>query len=104
MIEYKSVIIENIDFAAQGNKEIHQNLRTLYTTPEGSVPLDRKFGINVDLLDGPIPLTQGRAIVEYTEKTKRYEPRAVVKEVNFEVNHRSGNLIPKVVISVVNDS
>lgn len=101
MIDYEAVIIENIDFAAQGNEEINQNLKTLYTTIEGTVPFDRKFGVNIDFIDSPIPIAQGKMIVEYTEKTRRYEPRARVEEVNFEANPLTGKLIPKVVIQLV---
>lgn len=104
MIDYSMVKIENIDFAAEGNTEIYQNLKILYTTPAGTVPFDRDFGINIEFLDAPIPLAQGRIIVEYTEKTKTYEPRAAVKEVNFDIHPQSGNLIPKVVINLVSDA
>lgn len=98
MIDYTLV---NIDFGAEGNTEIYQNLKTLYTTPAGTVPFDRDFGINIELLDAPIPLAQGRLIVEYTEKTEKYESRASVKEVNFEVNPKNGKIFPKVVIEIV---
>lgn len=98
MIDYSLVQIGGIDFAAEGNAEIYQNLKILYTTPVGTVPYDRNFGINTEYLDAPLPLAQGRLIVEYTEKTKVYEPRATVKEVNFEMDSENGKLIPKVVI------
>ena len=35
-----------IIFDAIGSDEILQNLRTLYTTPQGTVPFDRDFGID----------------------------------------------------------
>ncbi|WP_404427312.1 hypothetical protein LG296_01710 [Ureibacillus chungkukjangi] len=104
IIDYSSVLISDIDFAAEGNSEIFQNLKTLYTTIAGTVPFDREFGINIDFLDMPIPLAQGRLIVEYAEKTSIYEPRASVKEVDFEVDTVNGKLIPKVVIEVVSES
>jgi phage baseplate assembly protein W len=98
-INSESVKIENINFAAQGVEEIYQNLKVLYTTPEGSVPFDRNFGINTDFLDEPIPIAQGRLMVEYRRKTKRYEPRASVEEVTFEHDSATGRLYPKVVIT-----
>jgi phage baseplate assembly protein W len=101
MIEYNSVVIENINFAAQGNEEIFQNLMVLYTTIEGTVPFDREFGINIDFIDEPAPIAQGKLIVEYTQKTRRFEPRASVSEVKFGVNPQTGNFIPKVVINLV---
>jgi len=99
MIDLKGVNIENIDLSAQGYEEIYQNLKILYTTPAGTVPFDREFGINYDILDNPTPIAQGRLIVEYIEKTKRYEPRVSVNEVHFELN-KEGTLVPRVVIEI----
>jgi phage baseplate assembly protein W len=99
MIDYQAVVIDTINFAVQGTEEVYQNLKTLYTTSEGSVPFDRKFGINTDFLDEPIPIAQGRLVVEYRQKTKRYEPRVNVEEVRFEQDALSGKMFPKVVIS-----
>lgn len=103
MINLNGVSIENINLNAQGNDEIYQNLQILYTTPAGTVPFDREFGINYDLLDNPTPIAQGRLIVEYIEKTRKYEPRVSVKEVNFETNE-DGSIIPKVVIEFDNNA
>lgn len=100
VIDLNSVSI-NINLNAQGAEEIYQNLQVLYTTSEGTVPFDREFGINLDMLDYPIPLAEGKLIVEYTEKTKRFEPRASVKEVIFEHSSKEGVLVPKVVIEIV---
>lgn len=72
----------------------------LYTTPAGSVPLDRDFGIDISVIDAPLEVAKGRLTVEYTEKTRQYEPRANVKQVNFESDKLEGRLIPRVVIEV----
>lgn len=100
MIDYQSVTINSINFNAVGNEEIYENLKVLYTTPEGTVPFDRTFGINIDFLDEPIQIAKGRLIVEYTEKTKRYEPRASVQEVLFDIHGQTGRILPKVVINI----
>ncbi|WP_163538312.1 GPW/gp25 family protein [Gracilibacillus sp. YIM 98692] len=100
MIDYQEVTIQNINFSAIGAQEIYENLRILYTTPEGSIPFDREFGINMAFLDQPTQIAQGRLIVEYTEKTKRFEPRAVVQEVLFDQDEQTGHLQPKVVIAI----
>ena len=49
----------NIDFAPD-SEEIHQNLRTILTTARGSVPLDRNFGIDMSVIDLPIPLYKAK--------------------------------------------
>lgn len=98
-IDLNSVLIENINLDAEGYEEIYQNLQVLYTTPEVTVPFDRGFGINLDILDNPLHLLEGKLIVEYTEKTRRFEPRASVKEVTFDYT-KDGTVIPKVVIDI----
>lgn len=100
MIDYQSVEIGNLNFAAQGSQEIYENLKILYTTPMGSVPFDRSFGIETSFLDEPYPIAKGRLTVEYIQKTRLYEPRANVREVLFEHDINSGVLIPKVVIDI----
>ena len=104
MIDLNGVTIEAVNFGAQGNEEIYQNLRTLYTTPMGTVPFDREFGIDSGLLDNPMQIAQGKLIVEYIDKTRKYESRVNVKEVNFELDSKDGVLIPKVVIEIVNNA
>ncbi|MBP1924586.1 phage baseplate assembly protein W [Sedimentibacter acidaminivorans] len=98
MIDLNSVSIDKIDFGVQNYDEIYQNLRIIYTTPVGTVPFDRNFGIDFSILDYSLPITQGKLLIEYIEKTKKYEPRVKVKEVFFVPNEENGTLIPKVVI------
>ena len=98
MIDFSSV---NIEFAAQGNDEIYQNLKTLYTTVEGTVPFDPEFGININYIDEPIPIAKGRLIAEYTRKTRKFEQRASVQEVTFNIDETLGSLVPRVVIKLV---
>ncbi|WP_121614799.1 hypothetical protein [Virgibacillus halodenitrificans] len=100
MIDYKAVRIAGVDFGANGLNEVYQNLQSLYTTPEGTVPFDRGFGINTDFLDEPLPIAKGKIMMEYRQKTQEYEPRAIVDSVTFEANELSGYLTPKVVISI----
>lgn len=99
MIAIENTIID-INLQAKGYEEIYQNLQVIYTTPVGTVAFDREFGIDIDVLDNPIPIAKGRLIVELIEKTRKYEPRAIVKEVTFKRSEKDGKLIPKVVIEI----
>ncbi|MGG1599313.1 hypothetical protein [Paenibacillus naphthalenovorans] len=100
MIDTAAVTIQDINFSARGKAEVYENLRVLYTTPAGTVPFDRDFGIDMSILDESFPISQGRLIVEYIEKTRRFEPRASVVEVLFDSDAENGRLIPKVVVAV----
>jgi len=92
-----------IDFKAQGAEEIYQNVRTIITTPAGSVPFDRDFGISQAFLDAPMSRAEGMVTIEYIERIKKYEPRAQVREVTFSHDPLDGRLKPRVVIGLVND-
>lgn len=100
-----SIVIDNnalqINFSATGPEEILQNIKTILTTPAGTVPFDRDFGIDWGIVDLPIREAKAKLTVEYIEKIRKYEPRAKVKQITFDAN-AEGQLIPKVVIDLVN--
>lgn len=94
MIDVKNVII--INPLAEGKEEIMQNLKTLLTTPAGSVAFDREFGIDTSFIDMPIEIAKARITAEYIEKINKYENRVKISEIIFET--KDNILIPKVVI------
>lgn len=63
--------------------DIRRCLGTLFQTPEGSCPLDRDFGINMDIVSLPPDVAENLFAVEITTKTERYEPRAIIKTIRF---------------------
>jgi phage baseplate assembly protein W len=97
MINASEVVI---DFSAGGNSEILQNIQVILTTPAGTVPFDRDFGIDMSILDSPIGVAKAKLTVEYIKKIKKYEPRAEVKKVSFTHDAISGLLVPKVVVGL----
>lgn len=58
-------------------------LRTLYSTPVGTVALDRNFGLDWSVLDLPTEIAKGRLTIEIIEKTRKYESRVDVVKVYF---------------------
>jgi phage baseplate assembly protein W len=89
-----------IDFSAAGNDEIRQNVKVILTTPVGTVPFDREFGVDLSILDKPINVAKTLLTVEYIKKIQQYEPRVTVDSVTFEHNATDGNFYPKVVLSL----
>jgi phage baseplate assembly protein W len=63
-------------------EEIVQNVKTILSTPKGSVPLLRDFGISVDLIDTLTPELQMRVKEEVFLQIERWEKRAKVKKVS----------------------
>ena len=88
------------NFKATGLDEIIQNINVIMTTPAGTVPFDRDFGIDWSLLDLPIREAKAKLTVEYIEKIQKYEYRVKVQSVSFTTD-KAGQLKPKVVIEIV---
>lgn len=79
-------------------KEIIRNVQTILTTPIGTCPLYRDFGLDVAYLDYPMDLAKNFFAVAAMEAVDRWEPRAAVTEVTFEADI-DGHLKTKVVIA-----
>lgn len=91
-------ITVTFDYQSDEVYDIKRCLETLYQTPEGSCPLDREFGINVDFVGMPMDVAKNLFAVEITDKTDRYEPRAMIREINFNIDS-DGRLKTEVVIT-----
>ncbi|MBQ8697921.1 MAG: hypothetical protein IJ521_02835 [Schwartzia sp.] len=88
------------DFApASVVEEVIQNVRTIITTIKYSIPLDRDFGIDGDVVDLPINVAQAKLTNEIFRAIRRYEPRAVIESIAFK-GEDTGRLIPIVGVSI----
>jgi phage baseplate assembly protein W len=88
-------------FGAAGIMEIMQNVRTILTTPKGTQPLDRDFGISLGFLDSPVLETRARAEQECFLAIRKYEPRAVIKKIRWDTDIAGGKFWPDILIQVV---
>lgn len=79
--------------------EVLDNVNVILTTPEGSVPFDREFGMSVDLVDMPMNEAKSFYVVEVVTKVRKYEPRVVIDHVDFS-GDVEGKLIPRVVLRI----
>lgn len=86
------------DYSSPEVEDIRRCMETLYQTPEGTCPLDREFGINIDFVGKPLEVAKNELAVELQDKTDRYEPRATIKEINFEAT-QEGLLDVEVVLT-----
>lgn len=77
-------------------EEILQNVKTILTTTKYSVPLDREFGINAEILDMPLPYVQAKLTAEIISAIQKYEPRVVVNKIIYNGDGQEGKLIPTV--------
>ena len=84
-------------------EEIIQNVQTILSTPQYSVPLDRSFGIDGILVDEPLPLAAAKVRSKIVAAVEYYEPRVKVTKVSF-TGDDNGKFVPKVVIKIVSES
>ena len=92
-------MIDGLIASADEKADIIKCIRNLLLTPEGTVPLYRGFGINVDFVGDPIEAARSILAVEIMDKVATYEPRASVSEVQTEADASTGHIRVKVVIT-----
>lgn len=94
---------EEINFAPQNIiDEVAQNVRTIITTPKYSVPMDRLFGINAEIVDRPTPKAVAEMQAEIIQAVRKYEPRCKVKKISFD-GSIDGKLMAKVRIEILEE-
>lgn len=98
---YEVTISKGINLNATGVEEILQNVGIIISTPKGTVPLDRNFGIDISMLDLPIEIAENLLTVQIIEAIQEYEERVQVEKVSYTKNHITGKLEPKVQVSLI---
>lgn len=74
--------------------DIMNCLNCLYSTVEGTCPMDREFGITIEAVDKPQQVAKNIYALDVVEKTEKYIPSVEVEEVTFEVDGE--RLIPHI--------
>lgn len=85
-------------FANDAMAELDRKLALLYSTREGTMPLDREFGINMDFVDMPPEVAKSLYTAEITKKTAQFIPEVRVQSVQWS-HGGEGVFYPKVVIT-----
>lgn len=85
-------------FADDKIEEYRRQVSLLLSTPVGTMPLDREFGVDMDFLDMPSETAKSLYTAEITEKIARFIPELRVESVSWAASP-AGTLIPKVVIT-----
>lgn len=101
MISMSNVELQLTTYVS-GYDETIEKIKVLLSTPAGTVPFDREYGIDTTILDKPLTIAKALLRVEYIEKIKKYFENINVDRIMFENDVIEGFLIPKVVISIGN--
>ena len=102
MIEFEIMVNQTkVNFAPSSEaEEILQNVITICSTPKYSVPLDRAFGIDAELLDSPMTRTGAKYKSEIIQAVRKFEPRARIKRIEFYRDDEAKLFRPKVLIEI----
>lgn len=68
----------------------------LLTLIKGTIPMNRDIGIDPGIISQPAYIAQQMYTMGAIELIEKYETRASVEEVQFEVSGGAGNMVPKV--------
>ncbi len=85
-------------FADNAMARLDRQLALLLSTREGSMPLDREFGIKMDFLDRPPEVAKSLYTAEVTKKVSMFIPAVRVREVKW-TSGEDGKQTKKVVIT-----
>lgn len=67
-------------------------INLLLSTPKGTMPNDREYGIDISFLDNPINVSEGLFVIEASYALEKYEKTITVDSVEFIVNDVNGEV------------
>lgn len=79
----------DIKIGAEGVEDILQCIQMVLGTIEGSVPLDRRFGISSTIIDEPLN-RMDKLHEEIYRKIEEYEPRADITSIKVKIDNAEG--------------
>lgn len=100
MIDVNNAILK-FNYSSPEIESVRRNLGMLYATKEGSVPLDREFGLNCDFVSKPLPVAKSEFEFEVIKKTEIYEPQVQVDKVEYIYNEVNGMMQPVIYLKGV---
>lgn len=89
-----------LEYTFQDDKlaDLDRQLALLLSTPAGTMPLDREFGIQMNFVDKPPEVVKSLYTAEVTKKVPQFIPWVRVYETTWEYGEQ-GHIKPKVVIT-----
>lgn len=82
-------------------KAVLRNVAVILSTPRGSVPQYRDFGLDMSFVDKPLPVAKVMMVAPVREAVMRWEPRVRDVQVTpVEDPAQPGTLIPTVTVEV----
>ena len=85
----------------EGVDEILQNVATIMSSRQGSMPMSRHIGLSHDWIGKPLNIARVQIVGELSNAIQEQEPRATLAEVMCAVDDKTGEILisAKVVIA-----
>jgi len=96
--EYASVTFDYT--GKRDTRELLRCARALFSITQGTLPMDREFGISAKYIDRPVSVATNFYIVEAREKVEKYLPECEIKKITFKTDENSGRLKPSIVLTL----
>lgn len=98
-------LLENIDLApANVHQEVVQNIAIILATVQNSCPMLRDIGIAGELYGRPLPVVENLLVGHIYDQIETHEPRAIISEVNFETESKTGKIVPIITLEGVKEN
>lgn len=98
-----STDLSNIDFdRSKAVDSILQNIAVILSTPLGSVPQHRDFGLDMSFLSKPESLASNLMVAPVREAIQKWEPRAQYVDMTLKPDPSvPGRMIPIVEVEII---
>lgn len=97
-------ILENIDLDPQNtHAEVLQNVAIILASIQKSCPMVRGLGIDGSIYGRLLPVIQNLLVAEIYDQIETYEPRAIIGDIEFETDNKTGQIITVLSIEGVNE-
>lgn len=94
--------LDRVVIGATGINAIVQQVQIVCATRAGDLPMNRRFGVNTDFIDMPLPVAQAKATASIIKGVETFVPGVRVLKVTWQPNESvsQGTLIPIVRIAI----
>lgn len=79
-------------------EDLYKQLNNLLSTRKGTIPINRDFGIDWNVLSQPLDEAESSFVVELMEQIEAYIPELKASEIEFTVEPENGKIIPTITI------
>lgn len=67
-------------------------INLLLSTPKGTMPNDREYGIDISFLDNPINVSESLFVIEASYALEKYEKTITIESAEFVFNETTGEV------------